>query len=223
MFLEQLQEVINSTSKLDILIVIGNFNDKVGSNNKGKENGMCKHGVGKWKWNGENFLQQYQINSLVVIGTIFPHKPRNKISWISPDDKTENQIDHVPISKQHRSSVLDTRAMRGADASGGHELIRSKISIKETVKRRLKYNVTKLQQLQIRKTFSVEFRNRFQVWDEFENVEGICRQDTSKIQSRCMEWRKKEQKPWISRGCWTLVEERKQQITDSKSDRIKEN
>jgi hypothetical protein len=66
----------------------------------------------------------------VITGTIFSHRQRHKISWISPDGKTENQIDHVTISKQHRTSILDTRAMSGANASSDHELIPSKIRMK---------------------------------------------------------------------------------------------
>ena len=39
--------------------------------------------------------------------------------------------------------------------------------------RRLKYDVSKLQQPEIRKAFSVELKNRFQVLKELENVEDI--------------------------------------------------
>nr|XP_022322870.1 craniofacial development protein 2-like [Crassostrea virginica] len=159
-FLEQLQEVINNTPKHDILLIIGDFNAKVGSSNKGYESVMGKHGIGKRNENGENLLELCQINNLVITGTIFPHKPRHKISWISPDGKTENQIDHVLISRQ----LLDTRAMRGADASSDHELIRSKFRIKlkkqklKVENRRMKYDATKLQQPEIRKAFSVELK-----------------------------------------------------------------
>ena len=54
--------------------------------------------------------------------------------------------------------------MRGADASSDHELIRSKFRIKlkkqklKVENRRLKYDVTKLQQQEIRKAFSVELK-----------------------------------------------------------------
>ena len=88
-------------------------------------------------------------------------------------------IDHVLISKQHRTSILDTRAMRGADASSDHELIRSKIRIKLKKQqqnrdvRRKKYDTTKLQQPEKRRAFTVELRNRFKVLEELDSVEDI--------------------------------------------------
>jgi hypothetical protein len=45
-FLEQLQDVINNIPKHDVLLII-NFNAKVGSNNEGHESAMGKHGIHK--------------------------------------------------------------------------------------------------------------------------------------------------------------------------------
>lgn len=94
LFMKQLQEVINSTSKHVILIVMGNFNARVGSNNQGYGNVMCKHVVGKRNEN-EDLVITMPNQQL--------HKPRHKNLWILPDGicKTENQIDHMLISEQH--------------------------------------------------------------------------------------------------------------------------
>ena len=232
-FLEQLQGVINNIPKHDILLVIGDFNAKVGSNNEGHVSVMGKHGIGVRNDNGERLLEVCEINNLVITGTVFPHRQRHKISWISPDGKTENQIDHVIISKQHRTSVLDTRAMRGADASSDHELIRSKIRIKLKKQkqnrdvRRKKYDTTKLQQPEKRRAFIVELRNRFQVLEELDNVEDIwdcMSRGYIETASNILGVKEKGQKPWISQDSWKLVEERKQikeHITSSRSERVK--
>ena len=49
----------------------------------------------------------------MVTGTIFPHRLTRKQTWTSPGGRTKNQIDHVLVSRQHRTSVMDTKAMRG--------------------------------------------------------------------------------------------------------------
>lgn len=52
-FTKQLQVTINGIPKHDILLVIGDFNAKVGSSNKGHESAMVKHGIGERNENGE--------------------------------------------------------------------------------------------------------------------------------------------------------------------------
>jgi hypothetical protein len=37
------------------------------------------------------------------------------VTWVSPDKDTENQIDHLTISRQWRSSLCDVRNRRGTD------------------------------------------------------------------------------------------------------------
>ncbi|XP_045158250.2 craniofacial development protein 2-like [Mercenaria mercenaria] len=234
-FLAQLQDVLSTAPKYDIKIIMGDFNAKVGSNNKTHENVMGKHGMGNRNDNGESLLEFCGINNLVITGTIFPHKLRHKISWISPDGRTENQIDHLLISKQHRTSIMDTRAMRGADVSSDHELIRSKIRIKLRKPKqkantcRKKYDTTKLQQPEKRRAFSLELKNRFQVLEELDSVENIWESmEKGYIETANNILRIKEngQKPWISKDSWKQVNARKhlkQQITNCKSERLKNN
>ena len=234
-FLEHLQEVINSIPKHDILLIMGDLNAKVGSDNKDHESVMGKHGLGVRNENGENLVEFCELNNLVIAGTIFPHKPRHKVTWISPNGKTENQIDHILISKQHRTSCLDTRAMRGADASSDHELIRCKIRIKlkafkkQTENRRIKFDTTKLQQPERKKAFTIALKNRFQVLEHMESVEEIWEtMEKGYIETAkdILGVKKRGHKPWISKESWKLVDERKQvkqQMNNSRSERLKEN
>nr|KAG5688778.1 hypothetical protein BaRGS_030647 [Batillaria attramentaria] len=65
--------------------------------------------------NGERFADFCALNQLVIGGSIFPHKRIHKATWRSPDHVTENQIDHICISRKFRRSWRDVRVMRGAD------------------------------------------------------------------------------------------------------------
>ena len=76
---------------------------------------MGRHGIGNMNENGELFSELCASCDFIIRGTVFPHKTCHKVSWVSPDNITENQIDHITISKRLRKSLLDARNKRGAD------------------------------------------------------------------------------------------------------------
>ena len=84
------------------------------------------------------------------------------MSWVSPANITENQIDDTAISKRFRRSLIDVRNKRGADIGGDHHLMianfRFKIlaTRKKIEKRRKKYNIQKLQMPSVREEFKLE-------------------------------------------------------------------
>ena len=82
------------------------------------------HGVGERNDNGERLIDFCGLNNLEVTSTIFPHKLLRKQTWTSLGGRTNNQTDHVLVSRQHLTSVMDTRAMRGADIVSDHQLVR---------------------------------------------------------------------------------------------------
>ena len=125
-FYEKLQAIVEKTPRHDLLVVTGDLKAKVGINVEGYERVMGKHGVGTRNVNGEKLCDFCGMNDLVITGTIFPHKQ----TWISPDRRTCNQIDHVLINRKFRTSVLDTRAETSADITSDHHLVRTKLRLK---------------------------------------------------------------------------------------------
>ena len=47
--------------------------------------------------NGELFSDSCGFNGMVIGSSLFPHKKIHKATWVSPDHRTENQIDHLCI------------------------------------------------------------------------------------------------------------------------------
>nr|KAG5706894.1 hypothetical protein BaRGS_021400 [Batillaria attramentaria] len=127
-FYQQLQTVIDRGGAKDMTILMGDFNAKIGSDNTGYENTMGTHGLGQMNENGERFADLCALNQLVIGGSIFPHKRIHKATWRSPDHVTENQIDHICISRKFRRSWRDVRVMRGADVSSDHHLLATRTS-----------------------------------------------------------------------------------------------
>ena len=114
----------------DVTIPMGDFNEKIGSNNRGYEEVMGTQGIGEMNENGEMFAERCPFTRLIIGGSVFPHRRIHKATWVSPDHRTENQIDHICISQTSRISMQYVRVDRGADAASDHHLVLTKLKLK---------------------------------------------------------------------------------------------
>ena len=130
LFYSCLQRQIDKTPRHDLLLVIGDLNAKVGSDNSGYEECMGKQGGGESNENGSLFKDLCRENGLVIGGTVFKHKKIHKLTWTSPDQRSINQIDHIAINQKWRRSLLDVRAIHGTDVSSDHYLLLAKLRLK---------------------------------------------------------------------------------------------
>jgi len=147
---------------------MGDLNAKVGADNKNFEHAMGRHGLGTMNENGERFAEPCSNNNLVIGGTLFPHKRIHKVTWESPDQTTQNQIDHITIHKKGRRSLLDVRAFRGADAASDHQLLIGSVQLKiaalkvRDIADRPKFNTDKLKNKMVRKSMEKEIEKIIQ-------------------------------------------------------------
>ena len=91
---------------------------------------MGRHGCGTINNNGERLVDFCADNSMVIGGTLFPHPTTHKLTWISPNGRDRNQIDHIAINGTWMRSLLDVRVRRGADAGSDHHLVTARIRMK---------------------------------------------------------------------------------------------
>ena len=225
-FYDQLDNITtkNKNSK-DISMLIGDLNAKVGADNTGIEQVMGREGLGTRNDNGERLVDFCTRQDMVIGGTIFPHKDIHKATWISPDERTKNQIDHICISKKFRNTLLDVKARRGADADTDHYLVTAKLQLKlkriqKPTQIRIKYDTRKLQNENIKQQFILTLRNRFEALnDDVENIqidESDINEPWNKIKEVINKTSKDilgplsyEIKPWISEESLLLIEERR--------------
>ena len=210
-FYNQLQSTVENFSKKDVNILMGDMNAKVGTDNTGEEEVMGIHGIGQVNDNGERFKGLCGFNQLVIEGTIFPYKTVHKASWVSPDGRTENQIDHFTISKKFRRSLQDVRVMRGADIGSDHHLLVGKVKIKlkgygnSLCKegKRMRFQVNLLQDPQKRQEFHLELKNRFELLGTLEDLDvgGQWEKVKEVMKSTCSSVLGEQRKPgseWIT-------------------------
>ena len=76
--------------------------------------------------NGNRLIDFASEKNLVIKSTHFPRKDIHKQTWISPDGRTLNQIDHVLIEGRHATDIIDVKSRRGADCESDHFLVQFK-------------------------------------------------------------------------------------------------
>lgn len=210
-FYDLLALTLGKIHKGEITILMGDLNAKVGSDNKDYEAIMGRHGLGARNDNGDRFVEFCQQNSLVIGGTIFPHKEVHKHTWRSNDRVTLNQIDHVCISKKWRHMLLDVRNRRGADIDSDHELVEAKIQLKiagirrQTQNRpRTHFDLIKLKDPNVKQLFSAKLREKMSSTAGME-WQQIYRDTAKEVLG---EGRRGQRKQWISDRTLQLVRDR---------------
>ena len=128
-FYEDLQHIIDAIDQRDVIMLMGDFNARVGTDFQVYGKCIGKHGVGKCNSNGELLLEFCSRNKLAITNTMFRHRVALKGTWQHPRSKHWHLIDFVITKQIDRSVVLDTRVMRSADCSSDHRLVRSRIQL----------------------------------------------------------------------------------------------
>ena len=82
-FYEDLQELLELTSKKDVLFIIGDWNAKVESQETPGVTG--KFGLGIRNEAGQGLIEFCQENTLAIANTLFQQHKRRLYTWTSPD------------------------------------------------------------------------------------------------------------------------------------------
>ena len=249
-FYEQLQAVIERAPSHDMLVMMGDWNAKVGRPNQGEEGIVGKHALeGDRTDNRERFVNFCALNNLAITSTMFPHKDIHKYTWTSPDGLHKNQIDHIAVNAKFKRSVRDTRAYRGADVGSDHNLVTTetklKLSrVKKTNTTSRKYEISKLNSTDVQKEFVLELRNRFsclkieetedneeeetdrrtEVDSNIEQCWKTVKETFNETAKNVLGFKKRKSKNWISAKSWEKIEERrklKMKVNETKSDRLR--
>ena len=101
-YYEDLKDLLELTSKKDVLCIIVDWNAKVGSQ---ETHGLTgKFGSGVWIESGKRLKEFCKENPLVIANTLFQQHKKRPYKWTSPDGQHRNQIDYIVCSQRWRSS-----------------------------------------------------------------------------------------------------------------------
>lgn len=217
-FYNQLQDTLDTASKRDVVLMIGDFNAKIGAGHCHEEEKVAigKYGLGERNKRGDSLVDFCIGNELVVANTLFQQHPRRLYTWQSPDGKTRNQIDYILIKRRWKSSLRIAKTLPGADIGSDHQLLIANIRVKlkrvETSLRSKRFDLGRIDD-----QYRVETRNRFSkllMYDaEVTPDELWLDLKTSILESakKCIPiQRRKKSTPWLSQEVIDLSDERRQ-------------
>ena len=196
----------------DVLIIIGDWNAKVGSQEIPGVTG--KIGLGIQNEAGQRLIEFCQENALVIANTLFQQHKRRLYTWTSPDGQHRNQIDYIPCSQRWRSSIQSVKTRPGADCGSDHELLIAKFRFKlkkvgKTI-RTFRYDLN-----QIPYNYTVEMVNRFKGSDLIDTVPEelwteVCNIVQEAVIKTIPKKRKHNKAKWLSEEALQIAEKRKE-------------
>ena len=113
-----------TSTKKDILFIIGDWNAKVGSQEIPGVTG--KFSLGVQNEAGQRLTEFCQENALVIANTLFKQHKRGLYMWALPDGQYQNQTDCILCSQRLRSSIGSAKTRLGADCGPDSELLIAK-------------------------------------------------------------------------------------------------
>ena len=168
-FYEDLQATIATVPRADKLIILGDFNARVGTDYTSWEGVLGKNGVGKCNSNGSLLLETCASHELLITNTVFRLPNRNKTTWMHPRSKHWHLLDYVIVRQRDRQDVRVTKAMCGAECWTDHRLLISKLNIRIQPHRRpqgkkapKRLNVSKLKGDHIKQALVEELDSKLQ-------------------------------------------------------------
>ena len=166
-FYEDLQDLLELTPKKDVLLIIGDWNAKVGSQETPGVTGQL--GLGVRNAAGQRLIEFCQEKALVIANTLFQKHKRRLYTWTSSDGQHQKQIDYILCSQRWTSSIQSAKSRLGADYGSNHELHTAKFRLRlkkgGKTTRPFRY-----EQNQIPYDYIVEVRNRFKGLDLIDRV-----------------------------------------------------
>ncbi len=162
-FYSDLQAVVDAVDEQDVLMVVGDFNARVGSSARGGDpvwGGVRGfHGVGKMNEAGGELLTFCALNELAITNTFFEKRNIHKNTWQHPGNKKWHCIDYVIMRQKQKRLCTDVSVVRSAECWTDHKLLKAKLQFQiqptsPPKKTRARYAVSRLRDAEIRAQFS---------------------------------------------------------------------
>jgi len=165
-FYSELRNLIQSTPADDKVIILGDFNARVGEDATAWKGVLGRHGVGNCNDNGRWLLELCTEQQLVITNTIFHQKDSLKTTWMHPRSRHWHLIDYVIVRHRDLKDVLHTGVMPSTEYHTDHCLVRCKLNLNFKPKQRKggppkkSFKLSKLQSAEVKTDFQADLQTK---------------------------------------------------------------
>lgn len=124
-FYYALDEVLQNICSSEKIVLMGDFNARVGKNWDLWDGALGRHGTGNMNNNGLRLLSLCAQHDLVLTNTIFQQKDKYKNTWKHPRSGHWHMLDYIITKQCNVNDFTLTRVMRGAECWTDHRLVRA--------------------------------------------------------------------------------------------------
>ena len=126
-FYESLATTISSIPSKKQLILLGDFNARVGADHDSWPSCLGQFGVGRMNENGQRLLELCTFHNMCIANSFFKTKLQHNVSWRHPRSKHWHQLDLILVRCSAIKNGLHTRTYHSADCDTDHSLVCCKI------------------------------------------------------------------------------------------------
>ncbi|XP_062525564.1 uncharacterized protein LOC134199212 [Bombyx mori] len=135
----EIQKFYNDLKKAHTLsnekiIILGDFNAKIGQPKKEEKFVMGQYGLGQRNERGERLLEYALEYRLAIINTYFKKRPSRRWTWKSPDEKVKNEIDYIMTNVP--KIVQNYEVLSNVKFQTDHRLLRATVILSQVKKNR---------------------------------------------------------------------------------------
>ena len=128
LFYSSLEDVLARVDAADKLVVLGDFNARVGDDSNTWSEVLGKFGNGKENDNGLRLLMKCTEHGLAITNTFFLMPLKWYGSWRHPRSKHVHLLDYILTKRSDIADFLSTRVVRGAECGTDHFMVRSVVA-----------------------------------------------------------------------------------------------
>ena len=213
-FYEALQAVIDKVPSGEDLVILGDFNARVGADHSVWPNCIGQFGIGSINDNGQRLLELCSQNTLCITNTFFGVKDRHKVSWRHPRSGHWHQIDHIVTRRHDLKRVKISRSYHSADCDTDHVLVicKFKLETKKVYRSKVpaipKINVSATKDEAKRAKFESLFTTKMKDFTEGATVDETWKMLSSAIHECAIdsfERQKVSNNDWVTLNSTTLI------------------